>query len=418
MSQTAPLSPADLHDDHVVALLRSGAHAALLTAYFGEHEYRELSQLAKLAATRRNPRGRLVFILPGVMGSRLGRVQRGSTHLLWLHPHAIGAGGLLELALPGSRAIRAVGVMLPGYLKLKLSLEVAGFRPVLHSFDWRLDLDRLARAFVRALDGSGARKVFVVAHSMGGLVARAALAHDKRGRIGRLLQLGTPNEGSYALLQALRAVYPTVRKIASLDRTHTAEALARSVFLTLPGLYQMLPTTAAGASIDLFNAGHWPDDAMKPDEKLLDRARRLRARMPAADERCRTFIGVNQETILAASLHNGAFEYEIRRGGDGTVPAARAEWSGARAWYVEENHGALTQNNAVLAAIADILHEDATDRLPTQPPPAPNEVVRRVTDAELRAHAVGKVRWESLSLESRRRLLDPVISPEFAAPSS
>ncbi len=178
--------------------------------------------------------------------------------------------------------------MLPGYLKLKLSLEVAGFRPVLHSFDWRLDLDRLARAFVRTLEKSGARKVFVVAHSMGGLVARAALAYDKRRHIGRLLQLGTPNEGSYAPLQALRAVYPTVRKIAALDHLHTAEALAQSVFLTLPGLYQMLPTTDAGASIDLFDAGHWPDDAMKPDRKLLDRARRLRARMPAADERCRT----------------------------------------------------------------------------------------------------------------------------------
>jgi pimeloyl-ACP methyl ester carboxylesterase len=415
MTQPAPLSPVDLHDDHVIALLRSGAHAALLIAYFGEHEYRELSQLAKLAATRRNRRGRIVFILPGVMGSRLARVQRGSTHLLWLHPHAIGVGGLLELALPGSRAIRPVGVMLPGYLKLRLSLEIAGFRPVFHSFDWRLDLDRLARAFVRTIEQSGVRKVCVVAHSMGGLVARAALAHDKRSHIRRLLQLGTPNEGSYAPLQALRAVYPTVRKIASLDHTHSAEALARSVFLTLPGLYQMLPTAAAGESIDLFDVRQWPNDSMKPNEGLLARARRLRARLPAADDRCCTFIGVNQETIMAASLRNGSFHYEVRRGGDGTVPAPRAEWSGAQTWYVEENHGALTQNNAVLAAVADLLREGATDRLSTDRPVASNEVVRHVTDAELRAQATGKVHWESLSLESRRRLLEPVISPEFAA---
>ena len=43
-------SPADLHEDQIIALLRSGAHAALLSAYFGEVEYRELAQLAKIAA--------------------------------------------------------------------------------------------------------------------------------------------------------------------------------------------------------------------------------------------------------------------------------------------------------------------------------------------------------------------------------
>ncbi len=69
-------SPADLHEDQIIALLRSGAHAALLSAYFGEVEYRELAQLAKIAATRGNDRGELVFILPGIMGSRLGSLQR------------------------------------------------------------------------------------------------------------------------------------------------------------------------------------------------------------------------------------------------------------------------------------------------------------------------------------------------------
>ena len=96
-------SPGDLHDDQVIALLRSGAHAALLIAYFGEREYRELCHLARLAATRRNPRGRLVFILPGVMGSRLASMQRRVAHLIWLHPAAIGEGGLASLALPGGK---------------------------------------------------------------------------------------------------------------------------------------------------------------------------------------------------------------------------------------------------------------------------------------------------------------------------
>jgi pimeloyl-ACP methyl ester carboxylesterase len=410
----APPSPGDLHDDQVVALLRTGAHAALLSAYFGEVEYRELCQLAKLAAIRRNPRGKWVFVLPGIMGSRLGSTQRKTSSLLWLHPTAIANGGLMQLALPGSRSLRALGVMLPGYLKLRLTLEVAGFRPVFHPFDWRLDLERLARAFVRSIDGVGNGKVLVVAHSMGGLVARAALAGDSNRRIGKLIQLGAPNAGSFAPVQALRAVYPTVRKLASLDQGHTAEQLARQVFRTLPGLYQMLPTTENPGDCDFFEATTWPDDGLVPDAKLLARARKVRERMPAADARCAAIIGVGQETITSASIRDSAVQYTISRDGDGTVPTSRARWSGARTWFVEENHGALTNNNSVLAAVVDILEGGATHRLNTAAPPINSGSVRHVSDTELRAAATRKLHWEHLSLDSRRRILEPIISPEFA----
>jgi pimeloyl-ACP methyl ester carboxylesterase len=407
MAEASVPSIGDLHDDQIVALLRSGAHAALLAAYFGEPEYRELAQLAKLAATRRNPRGRRVFVLPGIMGSRLGLVARKSYSLLWLHPTAVANGALTQLAIPGSRSLRAVGVMLPGYLKLRLRLEIAGFRPVFCPFDWRRDVDQLARAFARLIELSGERKALVVGHSMGGLVARAALAHDKR-RIAKLIQLGAPNDGSFAPLQALRAVYPTVRKIAALDRMHTAEQLARAVYHTLPGIYQMLP---AG----LFDAQNWPADELAPDAKLLARARKLRAKLPTASDRCNVIVGVGQETIVSVARTEGGFRYEYRAEGDGTVPLSRAQWSDAATWFVSENHGALTQNDIVLAAVADILKTGDTRRLRTTAPRASEAAPRMVTDAELRAIALRKVQWETLSLDSRRRILEPVISPEFLA---
>lgn len=397
----------DLHDDQIVALLRCGAHATLLMAYFGEPEYRELAQLAKLAATRRNPRGRRVFLLPGIMGSRLGLVARRSYSLLWLHPTAVANGSMTQLALPGSRALQAVGVMLPGYLKMRLRLEIAGFRPVFCPFDWRRDLDQLGRAFARTLERSDEHKALVVGHSMGGLVARAALTHTKR-RIAKLIQLGAPNEGSFAPLQALRAVYPTVRKIAALDRGNSAEHLARCVFRTLPGIYEMLPA-------DLFDTKNWPEDELAPDAKLLARARKVRARLPAADGRCSVIAGIGQETIMSAAKHGNSFRYQYRAEGDGTVPLAFARWADAATWYVNENHGALTQNDSVLAAVADILKSGDTCRLRTTAPRPPESAPRIVTDDELRAVELRKVQWDSLSLDSRRRILEPVISPEFLA---
>ena len=408
MPEASVPSIGDLHDDQIVALLRSGAHATLLMAYFGELEYRELSQLAKLADTRRNPRGRRVFVLPGIMGSRLGVVARRSYSLLWLHPTAVANGSLTQLAMPSSRALRAVGVMLPGYLKLRLRLEIAGFRPLFCPFDWRRDVDQLARSFARLLERSGERKALVVGHSMGGLVARAALAYDKR-RIARLIQLGAPNDGSFAPLQALRAVYPTVRKIAAIDRMHTAEQLARTVYHTLPGIYQMLPS-------DLFDPQGWPTDELSPDPKLLARARKVRKRLPDASDRCKVIVGVGQETIVSAALHERGFQYEYRAEGDGTVPLSRAQWNDAPTWFVTENHGALTKNDHVLAAVADLLKTGDTRRLRSTVPHAPDTGSRTVSDDELRAVALREVQWETLSQESRRRILDPVISPESLAP--
>jgi hypothetical protein len=250
---------------------------------------------------------------------------------------------------------------------------------------------------------------------MGGLVARIALAHDKGRRIQKLVQLGAPNAGSFAPVQALRAVYPTVRKIASLDQTHTAEELARSVFLTLPGLYQMLPSVLSGGELDLFDAANWPADLV-PDAKMLARARKVRSRLPPADARCAVIAGTHQETITSLSLSEAGFEYAIRRDGDGTVPLLRALWPDASTWFVEENHGALTNNDAVLAAVADLLKEGETHRLTSvQPPPSP-EVIRRVTDGELRTASLRKIQWDQLSLDSRRRILDPVLTPEFLTP--
>lgn len=416
MSEASVPSIGDLHDDQIVALLRSGAHATLLMAYFGEPEYRELSQLAKLAATRRNPRGRRVFVLPGIMGSRLGLVARRSYSLLWLHPTAVANGSLTQLAMPSPRALRAVGVMLPGYLKLRLRLEISGFRPVFCPFDWRRDVEQLGRSFARLIERSGERKALVVGHSMGGLVARAALAYDKR-RIARLIQLGAPNDGSFAPLQALRAVYPTVRKIAALDRLHTAEQLARTVYHTLPGIYQMLPSPATSTDADLFAPQSWPTDELSPDPRLLARARKVRARLPKANDRCSVIVGVGQETIVAAAMRGRGFQYEYRAEGDGTVPLSRAQWNDAATWFVNENHGALTKNDHVLAAVADLLKTGDTRRLRSSAPPVSDTGSRTLSDDELRAVAMREMHWEMLSLDSRRRILDPVIPPEFLAPT-
>jgi hypothetical protein len=69
----------------------------------------------------------------------------------------------------------------------------------------------------------------------------------------------------------------------------------------------------------------------------------------------------------------------------------------------------------VLAAVIDILREGDTEKLSSTAPEM-QEAVRFNSDRELRAHAVNKVEWDLLSLNSRRRILEPIMTPEFVTP--
>src|SRR5512138_3122474 len=98
MSNPAPSSMDDFRYEDVVALLRSGKHAPLLCAYFGEDQYRDLCALASRTPVPRRAGAPVVYVLPGVMGSKLGRGDGLGARLLWLNARAIEAGHLGELA--------------------------------------------------------------------------------------------------------------------------------------------------------------------------------------------------------------------------------------------------------------------------------------------------------------------------------
>ncbi len=407
-------APHRLHDEAIERLLASGERKRELVALLGEDAYRELSALARRAQAVRRA-GPVAYVLPGLMGSRIGTRGKWLDDVIWLDPVAVAAGHLAHLALPRGDRFAPLGVMLLNALKLKLSLQVAGFDARFHAYDWRRGIDGLAAELNSRIAAEGGREVLLVGHSMGGVVAHLALASDT-GRISRVVQLGSPNLGSFAPVLALRAVYPTVRKLAALDLRHDAEDLARIVFRTLPSLHELLPDPALGGALDLFDPAAWPDDGLRPDRRLLEAAAAARERWPAADDRCLHIVGVRQETVTRATLHGSEFHYTLERDGDGTVPRRLATLPGAQHWFVAEKHGGLPNNGKVISAVIDLLRTGSTERLPGEARRPGARATRTVSESVLRRVAPRKVRWQDLSPDARRRLLEPVISPEFHGP--
>jgi pimeloyl-ACP methyl ester carboxylesterase len=392
--------------------LRDSSHRRELAAYLGPTEYSLLQSLAAAAARggrrRRAARAKLpqVYLLPGIMGSQLGTVRSGGEppDLLWLDPSDIVQGRLTELRRGANLSIRPLGGIEYSYLPLKLRLQAAGFEVLLYDYDWREDLRIVGAALAARLRADRGRSIALIGHSMGGLLARMALSQlaedPTAARITRLIGLGTPHGGAIGAVQAVRATYPVVFRLAAVDPLHDAEELSRNVFGTFPSIYQMLPGDTG--DLDLFDPGAWPRRGAQPHAAPLAAARVFSSQLAPADARFVSIIGAGQRTATGIERRGGQFHYEISAAGDGTVAVPRATLPGARNYYLRCEHSELPRSELVAAALIDLLRTGRTRRLPQR------MIVARarhtqVSDADLRRAFARKLDWQRLSTAERRR---------------
>ena len=315
-------------------------------------------------------KGRVV-VLPGLMGSRLGVADVGAaTREAWPRPSR--DAGTLRLAGRGKSVRRArvsATALLADYVPLVLELH-REWEVLAYPFDWRRDLRSSADEFDQRLrQWAGADPVHIVAHSMGGLLARAfALRHpatwegiadpDGRRRGGRLVMLGTPNRGSLAIPLLLTGHDTSVTALAGRDAFGSLTA-ALSVFGTFPGIYQMLPSPVLHG-VDhrerLFERASWAGRHV--DGGLLARGRDFQVELDRAidPERFVCVSGYNQRTPFRIQI-NGAsdFRYQWTDDGDGRVSHELALLPDVPSLWVEESHAALPKAAAVLEGIHELL---------------------------------------------------------------
>ena len=406
LDHVTPYDRFALSDTDMEGLLVAGTHKAELVDYFGAPEYRDLARLARRAAATPIKDAALhVIVVPGIMGSQLGLLRTAPlpNDIVWVDPIDIQIGRLAALRLPGTARIVSLGVVLYSYLKLKLHLRAAGFAVSFHDYDWRLGIDELGRTFAERLRNDPAQRIAIVAHSMGGLVSRAAVVLPGAERVERVLLLGSPNFGSFATIQALRGTYAVVRKIARLASDASAEHLAGEVFNTFPSLYHMLPA-------DLLDAGAWPSVGPQPKAELLEHARGVQSTLAQPDSRFTCIVGIGEETVTSVRRRSDDFEYTITRHGDGTVPAISAALPGAPSHYARVAHSDLTRDPVVAAAVVDLLRKGTTRRLPTKWSTS-SAAEARITDRQLRRTDTRKVDWAALEPEERRLFLQNLNEP-------
>ncbi len=390
-------------DDEIEALLASGERRRELIAMFGTESYLELAALARTALAVAAAAGPRVWLVPGIMGSRLGRKRANGepADTIWLDPYDIIAGRLTELHAATESGIESLGILHFSYLSLKFRLAAAGYSVRSVDYDWRSGVLTLGEQFANALRRDG-RDCMIVAHSMGGLVARAALLHAALPKLQRLLLVGTPNGGSWAAVQALRGTYSVVRRLSQLDLQHSAKSLTTQVFSSFQSLYDLLPGVARGEH-RLLDCDNWPQHGLQPEPQRLRAAAAAARSLLAADERCVCIVGEGEATVVGAQIAE-QITYHISRAGDGTVASAAARLSGALCYFSRCSHSQLTRSPRVAEAIVELLRTGKTALLSSREHATDESWL--ITEQQLTQLPHQKLDWAALSADERRVFLD------------
>lgn len=381
-----------------------------LRAHLGAERYQRMHSMAlRRNVTRSLARSRggdpvkgNVVVIHGIMGGELTATDRnGSGDQIWVKALRIVRGWLERLRLGDDGRteyddrydVRASGIMKRYYGELLLSLS-ENWNVRAFWFDWRKDLKLAATELEAQIDGwfEAGDPVHLVAHSMGGLVARTFIKKyperwkaiwDEKGegkRGGRLVMLGTPNYGSFAIPQTMTGIEGLVRKLALLDLHHNRAELL-DILNSFLGSYQMLPSPLMMPAMEqLYNAGTYTGANIS--QRHLDNARAHHEYLSdCVDEGRMIYVaGYGQPTfsdILDFQKINSLDGYAVTMDGDGRVPHALGllrrggKPDGKQVgpvYYIKEEHGNLSSNSKILGALTELLETGRTDRLETELP--------------------------------------------------
>jgi pimeloyl-ACP methyl ester carboxylesterase len=347
-----------------------------------------------------------VFVLPGILGSHL-KVDGERVWLSWRFINNLDAlkwdPPLVDHVGPDG----PIGMYYDDFIEyLAVTHEVIPF-----SFDWRRPMEDEARRLADAVDAALTARnatqqpVRMVAHSMGGMVARTMRLERpetwKRmmARQGaRVLMLGTPNGGSWAPMQVLSGD-DTFGNLVAMAGCLFEEHKARQMVAGMPGLMQLqaalldpslaLAKTAGWQQLadeDLKRVlkrraekAWWHNDELQmepykwgvPPQTVLDQAVALRRRLDAQKEdlvadasKILLVVGKARSTPAAIRITDDGVEYlDLREGGDGRVTNESACLPGVRTWEVDVAHSNLADAEKAFEGYLELLMHGETTKL-------------------------------------------------------
>lgn len=200
----------------------------------------------------------IAIVLPGIMGSNLSDNDK----LIWINYLRFVSGGLSKLNIKATN-IQAPSIISTSYKKL-VNYLYNDYDVVTFSFDWRLQLNKIASLFNDKIKSLLAynQPIKIIGHSMGGVLVRDFIIqhNDTWQKLNaspgfKLLFLGAPLGGSFRIPFVLFGKDGIIEKLSKIDIFHTKKELL-GIFSRLPGLLSLLPLTTDEEN-DFANPATW-----------------------------------------------------------------------------------------------------------------------------------------------------------------
>jgi len=368
----------------------------------------------------------VAIIIPGIMGSHLevDRIQPdkpGSGNRVWFDPASLFLGKLEQIGYPNSKQVVAEDLfeMFYGDLADHLAASHAVIRC---PYDWRLPLEQCAAALKTKIEQAAheypGQPVRLLAHSMGGLVVRRLMIDDPAAwqtvldSGGRLLMLGTPNNGSHLMVHSLLGKSDSMRKLEKIDAAHGLQEIV-DIVASFPGALSLLPrptgfsdacqapgVISAGdyydaqtwQNIGAKNTDRWYEDKIcgVPAQALLEQVKKswgsLLNDIPNP-ERVSYVFGQSDKTPCGVQEdQDGRLKLLFTADGDGSVSWASGRLANldldTRCWYMPVEHADLTGEEEYFSAIVELLEQGTTDKLGRLPRRRGEETLSFVLEAE------------------------------------
>lgn len=344
-----------------------------------------------------------VIILPGIMGSYLAVDHAGRSERVWFDFFDLARGALERIAKIDDQSIVANEIWPRFYGDLAAYLADS-HEVIACPYDWRKRIEDCAEtlksAIERAVEQNAKLPIRLLAHSMGGLVARALMVmHPSAWQAvidsgGCLVMLGTPNNGADLMVHTLLGKTSSMRGLEKLDFKHGLQAIL-DIVAGFPGALTLLPrpplAETASQTADYYrsttweelkkhNTDRWYGDqvAAVPAENLLAAARSfwekvlLKKNEISHPERVSYVFGQGDKTPCGVlKTDDGRLQLQFTRQGDGSVTWASGRLDNLpeneRCWYMPVEHADLTGEATYFPAILDLLTTGQTQRLERLP---------------------------------------------------
>lgn len=343
----------------------------------------------------------ILILIPGIMGSTLSSGGKEQ----WIQMRALNKGAIVDKLDIDANGVEASGVVEKFYKQFGDHFS-SKYDVVSYEFDWRKSVSEAAVGLEaltkRMLKGNVT--VHIVAHSMGGLLARQFMMDFPetwnafiKPKKNKFVMLGTPWLGSYLIMEVLTGHSRRVKQLAMIDFRNDKEDLLE-IFWKFPGVFELLPIEEI-TNRKFWTATFWNQLKTKAkldiipnladNKKSLSEFSEYRNNVLSflkdldSDAKSDFFekiyyvCGKADKTVCDYSFKNRFLSrrkklvYQATSHGDGSVTwktgIPKQLLSSNNLYYSNTSHGELANEPSLFGGVMELLERGKTNKLLTQP---------------------------------------------------